>query len=297
MKRENGPPRPLAKSARARTGLRAPILGAALALAIVPVLGSESVRAYPISPTPAPTASTSPTPAPSGNVLPFDSSLIFVIDEAISSKASHAGQLVGVHLKEPLVVGGRTVAPAGTPAKIRIVAVSRADIGDVYGFVDIFFEPLDLPDGRELPLRAPVARLEPHVSAGHESTVAWEDTIEDQVIPYHFLYHIFRSGKNFVLSAGSELPARTDATLTAMPNGTVAIETPRPLPQNLQLPKSSFPVEPFATPFGPEASKSRKTPAPVPTQIPTPSVTPEPSMTPGPPTPAPSPSPVSSASP
>ena len=78
------------------------------------------------------------------------------------------------------------MAPAGTPAKIRIVAVSAADIGDVYGFVDIFFEPMTLPDGRALPLRAPVARLEPHVSAGHESTVEWEDTIEDQVIPYHF---------------------------------------------------------------------------------------------------------------
>ncbi|HEY1654178.1 MAG TPA: hypothetical protein VGF86_03585, partial [Candidatus Tumulicola sp.] len=194
------------------------------------------------------------------------------------------------HLKDALVVGGRTVAPAGTPGQIRVVAASAADIGDVYGFVDIFFEPLALPDGRELPLRAPVARLEPHVSAGHESTVGWEDTIEDQVIPYHFLYHIFRSGKNFVLNAGSELPARTEATLTAAPNGTVAIETPRPIVPNLQRPQSTFPVEPAATPFGPAGGpKSRKTPAPVPTQTPTPWPTPEP--------PTPTPSPGSSASP
>ncbi|MGA8534761.1 MAG: hypothetical protein WB615_11675 [Candidatus Tumulicola sp.] len=207
-----------------------------------------------------------------------------MLDEAISSKSSRAGQFVAAHLKDSLTVGGRVVAPAGTAAKIRIVAASPADIGDVYGFVDIFFEPLVLPDGRPLPLRAPVARLEPHVSAGHESTVAWEDTIEDQVIPYHVLYHIFRSGKNFVLNAGSELPAHTEATLTVLPNGTIAIETPHPVAQSLQMPKASFPVQPLATPFGPAGgTKSRKTPAPPATPTPTPWPTPEP------PTPTPSP--------
>ncbi|MEO6834977.1 MAG: hypothetical protein ABI231_03605 [Candidatus Tumulicola sp.] len=218
-------------------------------------------------------------------MLPFDSGLVFVLDDPISSKSSRTGQIVGAHLKEPIAVGGRIVAPAGTLAKIRIVAVSAADIGDVYGFVDVFFEPLDLPDGRVLPLRAPIARLAPHDSTGHESTVALEDTIEDQVIPYHYLYHIFRKGKNFVLGAGSELPARTEAALTVLPNGTIAIETPRPPRQNLQMPKPTFPIEPEATPFAPGTGpKSRKTPAPVPTPTPTPWETPEP------PTPTPSPS-------
>jgi hypothetical protein len=223
---------------------------------------------------------------PSGNSLPFDSNLVVVLDAAISSKASRAGELVPAHLKDPLTVGGRVIAPAGSPAKIKIVASSAADIGDVYGFVDIFFEPLVLSDGRTLPLRAPVARLEPHVSAGHESTVGWEDTIEDQVIPYHFLYHIFRKGKNFVLNAGSEIPAHTEATVTALPNGTIAIQTPHPLAQDLEMPKATFPVQPFATPFGPAGgSKSRKTPAPAATSTPTPWPTPEP------PTPTPSSSP------
>ncbi len=221
---------------------------------------------------------------PAGDSLPFDSNLVLVLDEAISSKSSRAGQMIAAHLKDPLAVGGRVVAPAGTPEKIRIVASSAADIGDVYGFVDIFLEPLVLSDGRALPLRAPVARLEPHVSAGHESTVAWEDTIEDQVIPYHFLYHIFRTGKNFVLKAGSELPAHTEATLTALPNGAIAIETPHPPARSLQMPKSTFPVEPLATPFGPAGgTKSRKTPAPSPTPTPTPWPTPElPTPTPSP---------------
>lgn len=196
--------------------------------------------------------------------------MIFVTDDPISSKSSHAGDLVKVHLKDALVVGGRTVAPAGTQGDVRIVAVSHADIGDVYGFVDIFFEPLRLPDGRALPLRAPIARLAPHDTAGHESTVALEDTVEDQVIPFHWLYHIFRKGKNFVLNAGAEIPARTEATLTALPNGTVAIETPLPPVTSLSVPNSSFPVEPVATPFGPAAGKRQSHPSPSPTPWPTP---------------------------
>ncbi|MBV8116719.1 MAG: hypothetical protein JOY69_03090 [Candidatus Eremiobacteraeota bacterium] len=251
------------------------------------VFGVGSVAAYPISPSPAPTASASPTPLPAGNSIPFDSNLVLVLDQPISSKSSHAGDLVAAHLKEPLSIGGRVIAPAGSPAKIKIVAASPADIGDVYGFVDIFFEPLALPDGRMLPLRAPVARLEPHVSAGHESTVQWEDTIEDEVIPYHFLYHIFRKGKNFALDAGSEIPAHTEATITALPNGTIAIQTPHPLAPSLQMPKPTFPIAPVATPFGPAGeTKSRKTPAPAATTTPTPWPTPEP------PTPTPSPSPA-----
>lgn len=200
-----------------------------------------------------------------------------MLDDSISSKSSRTGQNVRAHLKDPLIVGGHQVAPAGTPVQIHIVAVSAADIGDVYGFVDIFFEPLALPDGRTLPLRAPVARLSPHRTSGHESTVAIEDTIEDQVIPYHFLYHIFRKGKNFVLGAGSEVPAQTGATLTALSNGTVAIETPRPLAQSLQVPKPTFPVLPLATPFGPNGGpRHGKTPAPLPTPSPTPSSSPTP---------------------
>jgi hypothetical protein len=265
-------------------------LSAAAATSIV-LAGRSPARAYPIAPTPLPRPSAQTTPQPGGNVLPFDSSLTFVIDEPISSKGSKTGALIGARLKDPLIVGGRVLAPAGTPAKIRIVDVSPADIGDVYGFVDIFFEPLQLPDGRAVPLRAPIARLQPRDSAGHESTVELEDTIEDQVIPYHFLYHVFRKGKNFVLATGSQIPARTEATITALPNGTLAIQTPAPIRLELQAPKSTFPSQPFATPFANDSGQShrggppRSTPSPHPTGTPWP--TPEP--------PSPTPSPTSSS--
>jgi hypothetical protein len=204
-----------------------------------------------------PKATPSPTTAPA-NVLPLDSSLLLVTDEPISSKSSKAGQLVRAHLKKAIVISGHVVAPAGTPEQIKIVDVSPSDILDVYGFVDIYFEPLLLPDGRTLPLRAPVARLSPRVTAGHESTVEAEDTVGDIFVPYYSIWQILRKGKNFVLSPGSELPARTEATITAQPNGSIAIVTPQPLSPRVEVPISAFPVVPVATPFGPAAEEGRR---------------------------------------
>jgi hypothetical protein len=222
-------------------------------------------------PTPMPKATTSPTAPPPGNVLPFDSTLLFVLDDSISSKASKAGELVRAHLENAIVVGGRTVAAAGAPVQIRIVDVSPADIADTYGFVDIFFEPMMLADGRALPLRAPVARLAPNVSSGHESTVAAEDTAGDIFVPYYPLWQIMRKGKNFVLGPGSVIPAKTEATLTAQPNGTIAVVTPRPMAQSTEPANATFPVVPLATPFGPGAvtPRPRGTPRPSPTPSPT----------------------------
>jgi hypothetical protein len=206
-------------------------------------------------------------------VLPLDSTLLFVLDDPISSKSSKTGQLIRVHLKNAIVVNGRSVAPAGAPAAIRIVDVSAADIADTYGFVDIFFEPLTLPDGRQVPLRSPVGRLEPHVTSGHGSTVAAEDTAGDIFVPYYSLWQIFRHGKNFVLEAGSEVPARTDATISVTPNGATAIVTPRPLAQSSEVPDATFPVQPLVTPLPPAPRVTptpRATPAPEPTETPTP---------------------------
>jgi hypothetical protein len=222
---------------------------------------------------PKPSPSATPPPA---NVLPFDSTLLFVLDDPISSKDSKAGAMIRVHLKSAIVVSGHVVAPAGTPGQIKIVDKSPSDIADTYGFVDIFFEPMALPNGGVLPLRAPVARLAPQRSAGHETTVEAEDTVGDIFVPYYSLWQIFRHGKNFVLKPGSEVPARTDATITALPNGTIAIATPPPLPQDLIVPDATFPVQPVATPLPttPPAPKVKHTPTPTPSPSPVPSPSP-----------------------
>lgn len=186
------------------------------------------------------------------------------------------------HLRGDLAVGGRIVAPAGTPAQIKILDASASSIADQYGFVDIYFEPLTLPDGRVLPLRTPIARLTPNVTAGHASTVSAEDTVGDIFVPYYSIWQIARMGKNFVLGAGSVVSANTEATLAAQPNGTIAIVTPRPLHAGTETTNSSFPVLPMATPFGPngmgQRSRSRSQPSPAPS--PDTSPAPQPSATP-----------------
>lgn len=231
-------------------------------------------------PTPLPKPTPSPSAPPPGNVLPFDSTLLFVLEDPISSKNARTGAFVRAHLKEPIVVAGRTVAPAGSPVQIKIVDSSAADIADTYGFVDIFFEPLSLPDGRMLPLRTQVARLAPNVSSGHESTVAAEDTVGDIFVPYYPIWQILRKGKNFVMGTGSVIPAQTEATITAQRNGTIAIVTPPPLQTGTEPAAATFPVSPIATPFGPGA-----TPRP-PRSLPSPSPSAAPAISP-----APSPSP------
>jgi hypothetical protein len=224
-----------------------------------------------------PKATAQPTTVPPSDMLPFDSMLLFVLDDPISSRSSKTGQIVRAHLKDPIVVSGHTLAPAGTPAQIKIVHSSASDIGDVYGFVDIFFEPLTLPDGRTLPLRTPIERLTPNVTSGHESTVEAEDTVGDIFVPYYTLLQIVRKGKNFVLNAGSVVPARTEATVTADRNGKISIELPRPMAQSTEPANATFPVSPLATPFGTYGAtpRPRTTPSPSPAQSPS-SPTPSP---------------------
>jgi hypothetical protein len=265
------PPRKPANGKQARA-IRWPIAAGAIFVFIL-ATGAGAVRALPVPPSPPPS---SPSPTPSGspvpsNVLPFDASLMFVLDDSISSKSSQRGDIVHVHLQKAIVLNGREVVPAGTPAQIRVINSSKADILDTYGFVDIFFLPLQLPDGRTLALRAPTSRLAANVSGGHDSTVGVEDQIGDIFIPDYMLYQIFRKGKNFVLGPGAAIRARTEAKLEELPNGTLAIESPAPVANHFEQPHSSFPAEPAATPYGPNGSVSHHRPRSTPSPSPSPS--------------------------
>ncbi len=155
--------------------------------------------------------------------------------------------MVNAHLKNALVLGSHTLANAGTPVRIRILDASPATNPDIYGFVDIFFEPLRLTDGRTIALRPPSAHLNVNSSAGHESTVAVENTVGDIFTPT-MLLHVFRKGRNFVLQPGAEVHALTEAAIEAMPNGTIAIMTPAPIVVEDATPHSSFRTVPLATP-------------------------------------------------
>lgn len=198
-------------------------------------------------------------------MFPLGSSLAFILDGAISSSGSKAGDIVKAHLEQALVVEGVTVAPAGSPVEIKIADASPASNPDIYGFVDIYFRPLALPDGRTIPLHAPASHLNVNVSSGHSSTVGVEDTIGDIWAPT-LLLHVFRKGRNFVLEPGAHIHALTDATVLIARNGGVAIETPAPLVLDAETPISSYRSVPMATPQS--SYKPALTPPPLSTMPP-----------------------------
>ncbi len=262
------PPRlqkPRAKNAQASF---AGLIAASAMLAAIGPLAPLHARAFPMqTPQAKPSASASPTPKPPPNTLPFGSTLSFVLDGTISSASSKAGQVVEAHLSEPLVLNGLTVAPQSATTQIKIVDASPASNPDVYGYVDIYVRPLQLPDGRTIPLRAPATHLNVNISAGHASTADVENTVGDIFTPT-MLLHVFRKGRNFVLEPGATIKLRIQATLVALAGGTVAIETPAPLLLEAETPVSSYRSMPMVTPQAsvrmpmPTPTISRGTPSP-----------------------------------
>jgi hypothetical protein len=243
------------------------LLLAALAPPAIP-----RASAYPlVSPPPHNTATPVPSPTPA-NEIPYGTLLTFVLDDPMSSKGSHAGQIVDAHLKTALVIDGHLVAPAGTPERIRILDALPASNPDVYGYLDVYFDPMSLPGGSVIPLQPPTSHLTVDVSAGHQSTVAVEDTIGDIFIPGHFLYHIFRKGRDFTMQPGAQIRARTEATVMLRKDGTIAVTTPAPIVMDSEMPVSTFTAMPFATPhesFKP-LPRGRTTLPPSPTPQPAP---------------------------
>jgi hypothetical protein len=252
-----------AKSARASF---VTLIAASIALAAAAPFAP--VEAFPLQPphsSASPTAS--PTPVVAPNIFPLGSSLAFILDGTISSSSSKSGDIVKAHLENALVVNGVTVAPAGSPIEIKIADASPASNPDIYGFVDIYFRPLALPDGRLIPLHAPASHLNVNVSSGHASTVGIEDTIGDVFQPT-LLLHVFRKGRNFVLEPGAHVHAVTDATVVIARSGGVDIKTPAPLVLDAETPISSYRSVPMATPQ--QSYKPSLTPPPLTTMTPNP---------------------------
>ena len=234
----------------------------------------------------------------SGAVLPYGSTLYFVLDDKVNSGTTAPGTVVHMHLRAPIVLGGRTVALAGTPATFTVITTSKAQTGDVDGAVQIHLDPLTLPARNVvLPIRAFHEYLTIEMSAGQLATRATTDEIADVFVPYHSLYHAFRKGHQMVLPVGSVLRAETDATLDATSPKTLVISTPPPFVSTFDAPHADLTAAPFYTP-----APMRPRPLPrgkptLPPRSPSPSPSPAAAGTAGAPSSAPSSAPTALASP
>lgn len=250
----------------ARAGIL--ILAAACAAAAVSA-GPQAARAIVVAtPPPPPRVEpvSTPTGTPNSTVLPLNSSLFFVLDDTVSSH-SKPGSVARAHLRDPIVLEGVTVARAGAPVNIEISQASAAQVGGVDGTVEIYFESLALPGGKTLPLSTPTARINPHMTAGQESTRGITDTVGDIFIPGHFLYHMLRKGGDVNLRPGTVIRARTAATL-AIAHGALAVTTPAPFVTSEDAPHPAFSVAPVYTPPGYHPPTPKPSPSVHPTSTP-----------------------------
>ena len=250
---------------------------ASLAIAIAAACAAAPpVRALP--PPAPPQAPHSPEPtatAEPGTTLPYGSPLLFVFDDKVDSGSTKPGTTVHLHLKEPLVVNGVTLAPAGTPETLAVITTRKAHSGDEDGAIQVHLDPLQLPGRGALPVRAYHEYLTIERTAGEYSTRDVTDTIADVFIPGHILYRAFRSGRQFVLTPGAILRAETDVTIDARDPRHVVFATPPPFVSTFDTPHADLTPAPFYTP-APER------PHPLPKGKPTLPPTPAPTPTPAP---------------
>jgi len=262
------PQRP--KSKRKKPANRAGILALAAACAVAAVgAGPQAARAI-VVPTPPPRAAkptATPTGTPNSTVLPLDSSLFFVLDDAISSRLKQ-GTVVRAHLRDPIVLEGRTIAGAGTPVEIQVYQVTPAHMGNEDGSVDIYFMPLTLAGGRSIPLTTPTGHIDPHVSVGQYNTRAAVDTVGDIFIPGHYIYHMLRKGRDVTLGAGTVLRARTGASVMLARGGAVVVATPQPFLTVSDTPHPAFSPAPVFTPPGFHLPTPKPSPSVKPTSTP-----------------------------
>jgi hypothetical protein len=218
-----------------------------------------------------------PQPAAAGFLLPAGTPLAVVLDERLDSSSTPPGKTVATHLRDPIVVHGRTLAVAGTSVFMTVTETRRAS-NNVDGEIFVRLHPVKLSDNIELPLRLAHPVLSPPLVAANP---------EDVVLPAREIHLLAaNAGQELVLPPGTILRAHTAATLDATDPRNIVVATPPPFTISTDRPYAAFTPIPLFTynpAFTPPPRRRRGTQA-----TPKPSPTPSPSASPSP-TPSPTP--------
>jgi len=226
-------------------------------------------RALPPPAVPTPAASPTPTLPPAEGYLPAGSPIDFVLDDKVDSAKTPVGTIVHMHLANALVVGGIELAPAKSPATMRVVDARHAMAPDIDGSVQVLLDPVALAGHGSLPVTASHEYLTIDRSAGRQETGGIEDSAIEIFLPAYAMAKLFRKGSEMTLPRGTILRAHTAASIDASHPPNVVIATPAPFAVSTDVPHSEFTMIPLYT-------------AP-PTPMPRPKSTPKPSPSPSPP--------------
>jgi hypothetical protein len=150
-----------------------------------------------------------------------------------------------MHLRDPLLLNGSILAPAGTLATLTIVRTHHAASGDNDGSVQISLAPLALPKYGALPVRAINEYLTIDHTAGQLSTRDATDTVVDIFVPTYILWQALRKGHEYVLQPGTVFRALTAAAIDARDPQAIAIVGPQPLFTGGEAPHAAITESPF----------------------------------------------------
>jgi hypothetical protein len=215
-------------------------------------------------------------PAVAGFLLSAGSILTIVLDHTVSTAELEPGAIIPAHLRDAIVVRGKTLAKAGAPLHLIVTEVRRAGNG-VGGEVVLRVEPVHLEDELNLPMRL----LHPALSA----TLVLANP-DDITLPAKEKTSPPVRGSDLTLVPGTLLRARTMATVDATdPNKTV-LATPLPYTLSTDRPYAAFTPIPLTTynpsAFTPAPRRRRGRPTPSPSPSPSPSETATATPTPNP---------------
>jgi hypothetical protein len=247
---------------------------AALALAILmgggPWLCARASRATEIPQVQpgAPPASATPQPTPIGPVLPQGSVVELTLDREVKSGSVKPGASVTLHVKEPVIVNGVTVADQSSWTTVHVVAAHGAGIAMADGDMQIQIDPLPLLTGGTLPLRLTHELLSVNHTAGELATQDTMDMAGMLLFPPYLIFRVLRKGQNVDLPAGSTVRVFTSAAIDAHNPNAVVVAAPHPLVVNNDPVHSEYSPAPFVTAPTPTP---RRTPTPKPSPTPAPS--------------------------
>jgi len=134
--------------------------------------------------------------------------------DAVNSRDSHSRDSFALRLAEPLVVEGRTLAPAGTPGVGEVVHAARARAGGKAGELILAARYLDL-NGTRIPLRS--LRYGPSQGRDNSGAVNTGAMVAAAVLPIASLAGYLIAGGEVRIPGGTRAHAQTAADVVLTP--------------------------------------------------------------------------------
>ena len=196
----------------------------------------------------------------------------------LSSASSHVGDIFSWVVSDDIVVGGRTIVPAGNVGFGRVAYVYPAHGGNQPGYVKLQFFSIALTDGGKIDIGVTKASavLDENEKNGYGPAA---DDVASMFIPYFFIFDL-RKGQDEVIQKNAVFHVATIEDVFVQPAAVAVSATPPPAPSPAPSGASPVPATPqpgaSPTPTPPPGTTGpghRPTPAPSTPPAPAPSPT------------------------